>query len=66
MLASRSIACLMVTHAAEEAVALASRALLMAGKPGTIVGEYRIDERPEGHKTDAAQGLRKVLANIAG
>jgi sulfonate transport system ATP-binding protein len=66
MLAGRRMACLMVTHAAEEAVALASRALLMAGKPGTIVGEYLIDERPEGHKAEAAQDLRKALTTIAG
>jgi NitT/TauT family transport system ATP-binding protein len=66
MLGSRKIASLMVTHAAEEAVALASRALLMAGRPGTIVGEYRIETRPGEPKLDAAQGLRRALAKIAG
>ena len=66
MLAGRKIASLLVTHAAEEAVALASRALLMAGRPGTIVGEYRIDSRPGEPKADAAQGLRHALAKAAG
>jgi ABC-type nitrate/sulfonate/bicarbonate transport system ATPase subunit len=66
MLASRNIASLLVTHAAEEAVALASRALLMAGRPGTIVGEYRIDAPPGAEKADAAQGLRRALAKAAG
>jgi ABC-type nitrate/sulfonate/bicarbonate transport system ATPase subunit len=65
MLAGRNIASLLVTHAAEEAVALASRALLMAGRPGTIVGEYRIDARPGEPKTEAAQGLRRALAKAA-
>jgi NitT/TauT family transport system ATP-binding protein len=65
MLASRRISCLLVTHAAEEAVALASRALLMAGKPGTIVGEYRIAERPDEQKAEAAQGLRRAMAQTA-
>lgn len=65
MLASRRTTCLLVTHAAEEAVALASHALLMAGRPGTIVGEYRIDEPIHEPKTDAAQGLRNALAKIA-
>jgi NitT/TauT family transport system ATP-binding protein len=66
MLGARRISCLLVTHAAEEAVALANRALVMAGRPGTIVGEYRIEEKPGEPKTDAAQGLRKVLAKTAG
>jgi NitT/TauT family transport system ATP-binding protein len=66
MLASRRVGCLLVTHGAEEAVALTSRALLMAGRPGTIVGEHRIEEKPGGGKTDAAQGLRRELARIAG
>jgi NitT/TauT family transport system ATP-binding protein len=66
MLRARKVSCLMVTHAAEEAVALANRALVMAGRPGTIVGEYRIDEKSGEPKADAAQGLRKVLAKIAG
>jgi ABC-type nitrate/sulfonate/bicarbonate transport system ATPase subunit len=65
MLAGRNIASLLVTHAAEEAVALASRALLMAGRPGTIVGEYRIDARPGEPKAEAAQGLRRALAKAA-
>ena len=65
MLANRCISCLLVTHAAEEAVALSSRALLMAGKPGTIVGEYRIDQPADEPQTEAAQGLRQALAQIA-
>ena len=65
MLGARRISCLLVTHAAEEAVALANRALVMAGRPGTIVGEYRIDEKPGEPKADAAQGLRKVLAKTS-
>ena len=65
MLASRKIASLLVTHAAEEAVALASRALLMAGRPGTIVGEYRIEARQGDQKADVAQGLRRALAKVA-
>ncbi len=65
MLASRRISCLLVTHAAEEAVALSSRALLMAGKPGTIVGEYRIDQPADEPQAEAAQGLRQALAQIA-
>ena len=65
MLAARKIASLLVTHAAEEAVALASRALLMAGRPGTIVGEYRIETSAGELKADAAQGLRHALAKTA-
>ncbi len=65
MLGTRRISCLLVTHAAEEAVALANRALVMAGRPGTIVGEYHIDEKPGEPKADAAQGLRKVLAKTS-
>ena len=65
MLASRKIASLLVTHAAEEAVALASRALLMAGRPGTLVGEYRIEARQGDQKADVAQGLRRALAKVA-
>ena len=65
MLAARKIASLLVTHAAEEAVALASRALLMAGRPGTIVGEYRIETGAGELKADAAQGLRHALAKTA-
>ncbi len=65
MLAGRTIACLLVTHAAEEAVALASRALLMAGRPGTMVGEYRIETRPGGQNADAARGLRGALEKTA-
>ena len=65
MLTARNVASLLVTHAAEEAVALASRALLMAGRPGTIVGEYRIEARKGEQKADAAQGLRRALAKAA-
>ncbi len=65
MLATRRIACLLVTHAAEEAVALTSRALLMAGRPGMIVGECRIEELPGKPDGDRAQGLRKALAKAA-
>jgi ABC-type nitrate/sulfonate/bicarbonate transport system ATPase subunit len=65
MLAGRNITSLLVTHAAEEAVALASRALLMAGRPGTIVGEYRIEARPGEQKADAAQALRRAVAKVA-
>jgi NitT/TauT family transport system ATP-binding protein len=61
MLQSRRVACLLVTHAAEEAVALASRALLMAGRPGTIVGEYPIGVR----QPETAQGLRRALLEAA-
>jgi NitT/TauT family transport system ATP-binding protein len=61
LLGSRTIACLLVTHAAEEAVALADRALLMAGQPGTIVGEYRIDELAKVHKGETAESLREAI-----
>jgi NitT/TauT family transport system ATP-binding protein len=64
LLESRNVACLLVTHAAEEAVALADRALLMAGQPGTIVGEYRIDELAKSPRADVATGLREALAKI--
>jgi NitT/TauT family transport system ATP-binding protein len=65
MLRKRKISCLLVTHAAEEAIALAGRALLMAGRPGTILGEYRIDG-DNGPKSDAANDLRAAIAKIAG
>ncbi|MGB0085499.1 MAG: ABC transporter ATP-binding protein [Rhodomicrobiaceae bacterium] len=66
MLAGRRITCLLVTHAAEEAVALTNRALLMAGRPAMIVGEYRIEELPGKLDADHAQRLRKALAKVAG
>ena len=65
LLSSRNIACLLVTHIAEEAVILADRALLMAGQPGTIVGEYLIDEPAQAQRGDVTDGLRKALASAA-
>lgn len=65
MLSNRTVSCLLVTHAAEEAVALADRALLMAGRPGTIVGEYRIDDQSNGPAGNAANDLRAAVAKIA-
>lgn len=65
MLGSRKTACLLVTHTAEEAVALADRALLMAGRPGTIVGEYRIDDQSKDTRGNAANDLRAAIAKIA-
>ena len=65
LLNSRKIACLLVTHTVEEAIALAGRALFMAGRPGTIVGEYNIGELAGGQGHGAADGLRKVMAKIA-
>jgi ABC-type nitrate/sulfonate/bicarbonate transport system ATPase subunit len=65
MLRKRKISCLLVTHAAEEAIALAGRALLMAGRPGTILGEYRIDD-DNSPRSDAANDLRAAIARIAG
>ena len=65
MFSGRTISCLLVTHAAEEAIALADRALLMAGRPGTIVGEYRIDDQGNGPKGNAANDLRAAIAKIA-
>jgi NitT/TauT family transport system ATP-binding protein len=65
LLSRRKIACLLVTHAAEEAVALADKALLMAGRPATIVGECRIDELASGQGADAADLLRRAVAKIA-
>lgn len=65
MLRQRNVSCLLVTHAAEEAIALAGRALLMAGRPGTILGEYRI-EGDDGPRSDAANDLRAAIARIAG
>jgi NitT/TauT family transport system ATP-binding protein len=65
LLGSRKIACLLVTHAAEEAIALTGRALLMAGRPGTIVGEYRMAESKNGLKQDTADDLRAAIAKMA-
>ena len=55
----------MVTHDIDEAVIMADRALVMAGSPGKIVHDMRIDlEDPRDREDPAVQEYRKELMNI--
>lgn len=55
----------MVTHDIDEAVIMADRALVMAGSPGKIVHDLKIDlEDPRDREDPAVQEYRKELMNI--
>lgn len=66
LLSSRRICCLLVTHAAAEAAALADRAVQMEGRPATITGEYRLEKEAGKSSHETAQKLRSALANNSG
>lgn len=55
---------LFVTHDLEEAILLADRLVLLAGSPGELVREYRIDEeRPH---DPGSPGFRELLREVRG
>ena len=55
----------MVTHDIDEAVLMADRALVMAGSPGKIVHDLRIDlDDPRDREDPAVQEYRKQLMEI--
>ncbi|MCB1725653.1 MAG: ABC transporter ATP-binding protein, partial [Gammaproteobacteria bacterium] len=55
----------MVTHDIDEAVLMADRALVMAGSPGKIVHDLKIDlDDPRDREDPAVQEYRKQLMQI--
>jgi NitT/TauT family transport system ATP-binding protein len=52
----------MVTHDIDEAVLMADRALIMAGAPGKIMHDIRVDlPDPRGRQDEAVQAMRSHL-----
>jgi NitT/TauT family transport system ATP-binding protein len=56
---------LFVTHDVREAVRLAERVVLLSSRPGTVVGEWRVDGADEGLHDEITGRLRQVIASHA-
>ena len=55
----------MVTHDIDEAILMADRALVMAGAPGRIVHDFRVDLRDPRERNDPqAQEMRAKLMQV--
>lgn len=60
----RQSAALLVTHDIDEALRIGDRVLLLAGRPGRIVGEWRPEGRaPRQHRSSALNALREDILN---
>jgi NitT/TauT family transport system ATP-binding protein len=60
-----SFTAILVTHDLREAVYLADRVLVMSSRPGTIIGDYRIDRaRPRKLDDDTEAAMIPVIRRL--